>query len=110
LKSGKPLRKFNIMKCMYALKVNGNKEDFFAFYSTLNKARSAGKVWLKKTNKIWGNQVSCEGIKFYELTLDIHKTRVDTDNDTDYSTVIVAAFTRRSSGPNGNNIITEEQP
>ena len=41
------------MKYIYALKVNEKEENFFAFYSTLDKAKSAGKDWLEKTNKIW---------------------------------------------------------
>ena len=99
------------MEYIYALKVNEKEENFFAFYSTLNKAKSAGKEWLKKTNKIWDNPVSCAGINFYELGLDIHKIQFYTiDNDDYYGTHIIVGFNRRASGPNGNNIITEEQP
>ena len=105
------MRKFNIMEYIYALKVNAEKENFFAFYSTLDKAKSAGKDWLEKTNKIWYNPVTYVGMTCYELGLDIHKIQFDTiDNDNDYGTHIIAAFNRRASGPNGNNVITEEQP
>ncbi len=107
--------KFNIMEYIYALKVNEKEENFFAFYSTLDKAKSAGKEWLKKTNKIWYNPVTYVGMTCYELGLDIHKIQFDTiDNDNDYGTHIIAAFNRRASefqrGKQGLGIITEEQP
>ena len=99
------------MEYIYALKVNEKEENFFAFYSSLNKAKSAAKAWLKKNNKIWYNPVTYVGMTCYELTLDINKIQFNTiDNDNDYGTHIIAAFTRRASGPNGNNVITEEQP
>ena len=107
------------MEYIYALKVNAEKENFFAFYSSLNKAKSAGKEWLKKTNKIWYNPVTYVGMTCYELGLDIHKIQFDTisqmailmlerQKSNDYGTHIIAAFNRRASGPNGNNVITEE--
>ena len=108
------------MEYIYALKVNAEKENFFAFYSTLDKAKSAGKDWLEKTNKIWHNPITYVGMTCYELGLDIHKIQFDTiDNDNDYGTHIIAAFNRRASwrpdGPTGQyrqraGIITEEQP
>lgn len=99
------------MKYIYALKVNDEKKNFFAFYSSLNKAKSEGVAWLKKTNKIWDYPVSSDGLKYYELGLEIHKIQFGTtDNYSDYGTHIIAGFTRGSSGPNGNNAIMEEQP
>jgi len=97
------------MEYIYALKVNEEKENFFAFYSSLNKAKSAGKEWLKKNNKIWENRILCEGIKFYELVLNIYKIQLETTGNYDMR-YVTCIFTRRSSGPNGSNIITEEQP
>ena len=61
------MRKFNIMEYIYALKVNEKEENFFAFYSTLDKAKSAGKDWLEKTNKIWYNPITYVGMTCYEL-------------------------------------------
>ena len=75
------MRKFNIMEYIYALKVNEKEENFFAFYSTLDKAKSAGKDWLEEINKIWDNPVVYVGKTFYKLGLDIYKIQLETTDN-----------------------------
>lgn len=73
--------KFNIMEYIYALKVSAEEATFFAFYKTLDKAKSGGKDWLGEIKKIWDNPVVCVGKKFYKLGLDIYKIQLETTDN-----------------------------
>ncbi len=80
------MRKFNIMEYIYALKFHADEGSFFAFYTTLNKAKSAVKDMLAEANKKWDNPIvyipqENKPTTVYKLGLDIYEIQLETTDN-----------------------------